>query len=419
MDFSDIIEFLETITREYGSFISGITGVLGLLFTFLFGGKLFQKLVRHRIDHLEGQLDAAKQQISQYQAEIGAEKERLELAERDRRNVSEKLERIGLAFTGSDDQNIWLRPPITSPNDYHNRMPKSISIMLIANLKGGVGKSTIAANLVPFFEKEHNESVLAIDLDYQGSLSSMLLPEPYNRQARTAQTLKDLMSGTVDNLAMLAMSRPIRDTIRDSRIIDCDSPFANFETRLLIQWLTGDVQGDIRYALAKALLDQGIQNRFQRVIIDAPPRMTTGFINALCASTHLVVPFVLDTLSAERVGLFIKQLQRMKPQLFPYLNLAGVVGTMKRTDTDQIGNTERLAFNEAKTRAQHGWGSGEYVLTSAPIPRKQSIADAAGLRIAYNESADAESIFKRLGLQLIMRAPGRQDAGHIVFEAAE
>jgi cellulose biosynthesis protein BcsQ len=298
-------------------------------------------------------------------------------------------------------------------------MHESIPILLIANLKGGVGKSTIAANLVPYFEREHNESVLAIDLDYQGSLSSMLLPEPYNRQPRTAQTLKDLLSGRADNLAMLGMSRPIRDTIRDSRIIDCDSPFANFETRLLIQWLCGEVDGDIRYGLARALHDQAIQERFQRVIIDAPPRMTTGFVNALCASTHLVVPFVLDTLSAERVGLFINQLQRMKPQLFPHLNLAGVVGTMKRTDTDQIGDTERAAFNEAKTRVQQSWGSSDYVLTQAAIPRKQSIADAAGLRIAYNESSDAESIFKRLGSHLIVRAPGRQHASHVISEAAE
>jgi cellulose biosynthesis protein BcsQ len=247
----------------------------------------------------------------------------------------------------------------------------------------------------------------------------MLLPEPYNRQPRTAQTLKDLMSGRVDNLAMLGMSRPIRDTIRDSRIIDCDSPFANFETRLLIQWLCGEVDGDIRYGLARALHDQTIQKRFQRVIIDAPPRMTTGFVNALCASTHLVVPFVLDSLSAERVGLFINQLQRMKPQLFPHLNLAGVVGTMKRTDTEQIGDTERAAFNEAKTRVQQEWGSSDYVLTQAAIPRKQSIADAAGLRIAYNESSDAESIFKRLGSHLIVRAPGRQHASRVASEAAE
>jgi chromosome partitioning protein len=131
---------------------------------------------------------------------------------------------------------------------------------------------------------------------------------------------------------------------------------------------------DVRYGLARALLDPAIQKRFHRVIIDAPPRMTTGFVNALCASTHLVVPFVLDILSAERVGLFIGQLERMKPQLFPHLKPAGVIGTMKRTDTDQIGDTERVAFNEAKRRVEQAWGASEYVLTNAPIPRRRNDA---------------------------------------------
>lgn len=416
MSLIDFIEILELIAKEYGSFI---LGAATLLFTILYGGRQYQKFVKHRIDDLEGQVDAAKQQVNQFKAEIDAHKQLLELAEKDRNAVRAKLARIQLAFSGSDEQNVWLKGPIDPPDNYHKRMSDSIPILLIANLKGGVGKTTIAANLVPYFEKVHNERVLAIDLDYQGSLSSMLLPEPYNREPRLAQTLKDLLGGKADSLAMLGMTRPVRDTIRDSRIVDCDDPFANFETRLLMQWITGEVQSDIRYGLAKALLDPAIQNQFQRVIIDAPPRMTTGFVNALCASTHLVVPFVLDILSAERVGLFINQLQRMQPQLFPHLKPAGVVGTMKRTDTEQIADAELAAFSEAQTRVQCSWGSGDYVLRTAPIPRKQSISNAAGLRIAYNESSDAESIFKRLGSHIVQRAPGRQNANRLASEAAE
>lgn len=47
-------------------------------------------------------------------------------------------------------------------------------IIMVANLKGGVGKTTLTANLAAFFS-ERGKRVLLIDCDYQGSLSNMLL----------------------------------------------------------------------------------------------------------------------------------------------------------------------------------------------------------------------------------------------------
>lgn len=405
MTWADVHEFLKVLVKDYGSFI---LGAIGLIFSAIYGGKRFYELMKNRVDHLEQQLESSRQTTTQKQSELDSQAERLATAEKERNSIRAKLARIQLAFSGSDDQNIWMGGPITPPTAYSDAMFDSIPIILVANLKGGVGKSTIATNLVSYFESQHKERVLAIDLDHQGSMSSMLLPEPYNRQGRTAQTVKDLIAGQADPLSIIAVSRPVRGTKCDSRIIDCDSPFANFETRLQLQWLSGETSDDIRYNMARVLLDPRVQNQFDRVIIDAPPRVTTGFINALCASTHLIVPFVLDTLSAERVGLFLAQLQRMSPQLFPHLKPAGVVGTMKRTDTEQVGSTEQAAFNEAKTRVGNIWGSSEYVLQQAPIPRKQCFADAAGLRSAYDDedSEDARKIFRRLGSEIYKRAPG-------------
>src|SRR5215471_11045610 len=82
------------------------------------------------------------------------------------------------------------------------------------------------------------------------------------------------------------------------------------------------------------------------VIIDAPPRITTGFVNALCASTYLVVPFVLDRLSAERVGQTLERISRMKGQLFPHIGLAGVVGTMKGDKTSVLRDAEKESIEE-------------------------------------------------------------------------
>jgi len=88
--------------------------------------------------------------------------------------------------------------------------------------------------------------------------------------------------------------------------------------------------------------------------------------------------------------------------LFPYLELAGVVGTMKGDNTTVLREGEKRAVEEANRRIMECWGGGQ-VLDRALIPRKQTIADAAGLRIAYYESSDARSVFEVLGKQIFDR----------------
>jgi cellulose biosynthesis protein BcsQ len=318
--------------------------------------------------------------------------------------LESKLNRVRTALR--DNNNLWLHRPIDR-SEYDTKIPESIPILLIANLKGGVGKTTIAANLAAYFEAEKNERVLAIDLDHQGSLSSMLLPEPLNREERAALSVRALIGGSSNgHFEAIPESSLIRGSTRDSRVIDCDDPFADFETQLALKWLIGDVNGDIRYNLARVLHDDRIQKNFQRVIIDAPPRITTGFINALCASTYLIMPFVLDRLSAERVGQSLKRIKRMKGQLFPHLELACVVGTMKATRVGPLRDAEREAIEEAK-RAVRAWGPGHYVLEDILVARKQAIADAAGVRIAY---PDAREIFDPLGDEIFKRTPGNKTA---------
>lgn len=50
----------------------------------------------------------------------------------------------------------------------------SIPVVVISNLKGGVGKTTIAANLACALVHEVKLRVLAIDFDFQGCLSEAL-----------------------------------------------------------------------------------------------------------------------------------------------------------------------------------------------------------------------------------------------------
>ncbi len=76
------------------------------------------------------------------------------------------------AFEG---KGIWLTKPIDPPEDYWRNVTAS-KTLAIANLKGGVGKTTLAANIGAYLAKDWQKRVLLIDLDFQGSLSSMAFP---------------------------------------------------------------------------------------------------------------------------------------------------------------------------------------------------------------------------------------------------
>src|SRR3954453_1745014 len=91
----------------------------------------------------------------------------------------QKLGEVRSAFVGQE-HDLWClhkaRPP-SGQNYYDARMAqrqRQKPVILVANLKGGVGKSTLVANLAAYF-KEADKRVLVIDGDYQGSLSNMLL----------------------------------------------------------------------------------------------------------------------------------------------------------------------------------------------------------------------------------------------------
>jgi cellulose biosynthesis protein BcsQ len=383
MSIRDVIDAIEDLAKEYYP----IVGIISAVWAILFG-------------HRRGLWSQIWQKLSEFW--------RTDVIELKKHNtvLEQKLSLVRGAFVDGND--LWLRGPIVKPDRYDTKIPQSIPILLIANLKGGVGKTTIAANLAAYFEIKKGERVLTIDLDHQGSLSSMLLPER-SSQETPAQAVKTLIGGVATGHSAVYEavfnSCPIRNTSRDSRVLDCDDSFADFETQLALKWLIGDTSGDIRYNLASALHCDEVQRKFQRVIIDAPPRITTGFINALCASTHLLVPFVLDRLSAERVEQTLHRIKRMKGQLFPHLELAGVVGTMKANKTRDLRDTERESIEAAKVGVFRSWGRRDYVLERALIPRTQAIADAAGHRIVYTEAIE---IFDPLGDEIFGRTPGHK-----------
>jgi chromosome partitioning protein len=126
------------------------------------------------------------------------------------------------------------------------------------------------------------------------------------------------------------------------KIITAYYDLAQAENRVMIEWLIGD-QPDVRMRLAELLHSSAVINAFSLIIIDCPPRLTTGAIQALAAATHLLIPTILDETSTDAVVSFVRQVETFREgKLCPHIKHVGVVGTMTSDREDTTGVRERL-----------------------------------------------------------------------------
>ena len=261
------------------------------------------------------------------------------------------IARIRSAETAIASNSPWLMKPARSSEDL---VSSAIPILTIANLKGGVGKTTLAANLAGYFVSNRKSTqrpgepfrVLLIDLDFQGSLSSMVLhrDDRYPAVGGLSKASK-LISGELDAAAVCEAARcPESASIQT---VPAYYDLARVETRTFMQWMLQTLKKDLRYILHDVLREPSVQKRFDLIIVDAPPRLTTGAIQALCASTHVLVPTRLDGLSGEAVASFYDQMEALRP-LWPQLRFVGVAATMVGENPDRKhppSPTERAGEN--------------------------------------------------------------------------
>jgi cellulose biosynthesis protein BcsQ len=236
------------------------------------------------------------------------------------------------------DGRIWLRPPAGPVPTFRACEERQCTIISVLNLKGGVGKTTIAANLAATMADKKSRCLL-IDLDYQRSLSMLLVSTNDHKVLhRAGLTIQHFLAGESHGAkALLDRLKELDPELANcSILVNSDSRAGSrgddgleeIETRLMVEWLFDRGRPDPRFFLREALHERAVGDVFRYVFLDCPPRLTTACVNALAASDFVLIPVVPDAVSIRAAENLLNTLRSLRQVVCPNLRVLAVVPNM-------------------------------------------------------------------------------------------
>jgi len=270
----------------------------------------------------------------------------------------------------------------------HPRKPR---VLVVANQKGGVGKTTTAINLGTALAAV-GEPTLVIDIDPQGNASTGLGIHRQDRKLTTYEVLtgqaklwEAVVKTRIPGLSLV----PATVDLSGAELELADMPRRNFILRDAIE----------EYSVYGASPEAGAtgtnENLFSYILIDCPPSLTLLTLNAMAAADAVMVPLQCEFFALEGLSQLMKTIELVRARLNPTLEIQGVVLTMfdKRNKlSDQVAADVRETL-------------GEKVYTTV-IPRNVRISEAPSHGVpalVYDLRCPGSQAYIKLAGELIQR----------------
>jgi len=249
-------------------------------------------------------------------------------------------------------------------------------IIAIANQKGGVGKTTTSINLTAALA-EKGQKVLLIDADPQGNATS-----GYGiNKNELEDTIYELMLGESSIHDCI-----LKNVIENVSIIPANVNLAAIEIEL--------IDANKKEFILRNEIDY-IKDKYDYIIIDCPPSLSTLTVNAMTTADSVLVPIQCEYYALEGLSQLIYTVNLVRERLNPELDIEGVVFTMYDSRTNL---SMQVVENVKSNLSQH--------VFETVIPRNIRLAEAPSYGIPIckydSKSAGAEA-YDNLAKEIIDR----------------
>ena len=254
-----------------------------------------------------------------------------------------------------------------------------MKILVVANQKGGVAKTTTAVNLAAYLGGM-GKNVLLIDLDPQANATSGI---GINKEEVSKSIYNALIGNEpIESIILVSPTKGVSVAPANIALVGAEVELVNSDRREL--------------RLADSLSKIVSINQYDFVIIDTPPSLGLLTLNAFTAAQSVLIPMQCEYYALEGLAQLYKTIQLVRQNTNPSLHIEGLLFSM----VDPRANLTSQVMQEVKNILKDK-------VYDTVIPRNVRLAEAPSFGksiLAYDKNSRGAEAYAKLAKEFLARS---------------